>query len=115
MVGGRVEKYILGQTADGACAKLSTMNLSQTTRLTLQWLQAVEVGSDETLDDAEELLIEHLEKSGNTQDQVRQWLDYSTMLMAYEDETIESVMETEVILARMQERIRTPPLYFITN
>ena len=85
---------------------MSAMQFSQITQLTLQWLQAVEAGSDEDLDDAEGLLIEHLAVAGNTQDQVRDWLNYGATLIAYEDETIESVMETEVILARMQERIR---------
>ena len=85
---------------------LSAMRLSQITRLTLQWLQAVEAGSDEDLDDAEGLLIEHLAVAGNAPDQVDHWLSYSAEMTASEGETIESVMETEVILARMQERIR---------
>ena len=82
------------------------MRLSQITRLTLQWLQAVESDSDEDLDNPEGLLVEHLAVAGNAPDQVDHWLNYSAEMTAFEDETIEAVMETEVILARIQERIR---------
>ena len=78
------------------------MHLSQLSLLTLEWHETVEHGSDELFQAARDRLIEHLVSAGNTPEQVQHWLDYSVEMSAHEEETIESVMETEVILARMQ-------------
>ena len=82
------------------------MLLSQLTRLTLRWPQAVETGSDDALEVAEDRLVEYLVSAGNSESQIDLWLSYSAVMMAHDGETIESVMETEVIMAKMQERIR---------
>ena len=77
------------------------MKLSQMTLLTLQWLEAIESASGEDLEVTRTRLVENLMSAGNTPDQVQHWLSYSAEMAAYEDETIESVMETEVILNQL--------------
>jgi len=46
-----------------------------------------------------------LKASGNSQDQIEYWLSYAAEMSALEDETLESVIETEVIMAGKQDRI----------
>ena len=82
------------------------MHMSSLTLLTPSWIETVESGSDEAFHAARDKLIEHLISVGNTSDQIQHWLDYSVDMKAYEEETIESVMEIEVALATMQQRIR---------
>jgi hypothetical protein len=82
------------------------MHLSELAKLTLEWLETVEHGSDELFQATQDRLIEYLLSTGNSHDQVQHWMDYSVEMQAYEDETIESVMETEVAIARAMGRIR---------
>ena len=81
------------------------MYLSQITLLSLQWFESVETGSYESLATARDRLIEYLVSVGNTPEQVDYWMGYSVVMKAFEEETIESVMKTEVIIARMQGQI----------
>jgi len=46
-----------------------------------------------------------LKATGNSQAQIEYWLSYAAEMSALEDETLESVIETEAIMARMQGRI----------
>ena len=71
-------------------------HVSRLTRLTLRWLE----NGNRTE------LVEYLETNGNSQSQIDHWLSYAAEMSALEVETLDSVIETEAILARMQERIK---------
>jgi hypothetical protein len=70
--------------------------LSRITQFTLRWLE----GGDK------KALIEYMDSVGNSQAQIGHWLGYAAEMSALEDESLESVIETEAILARMQRRIK---------
>ena len=57
-------------------------------------------------EEARDHLVDFLQSVGNTEEQIDYWLSYSVELTAFEDETLESVIETEIILARLLEQIR---------
>lgn len=52
------------------------------------------------------VLIEYLKAAGNTQAKIDHWISYAAEMTAMNDETPGSVIESEVIMVRMQERIR---------
>jgi hypothetical protein len=76
--------------------------LSRITRLTLRWLEAPDRDTAiATMQD----LVDYMKGASNTQEQVDYWMDYSSNMSAVDGETLAEVIETEAILAKMQEQI----------
>jgi hypothetical protein len=74
----------------------------QLARLTLRWLEAPDREVDIV---TSKDLVKYLESAGNSQAQIDYWFDYSSNMSAVERETLTEVIETEAILAKMQEQI----------
>ena len=66
--------------------------LSRLTELTLQWLEGGNTSA----------LIAYLETTGNSQTQIDHCLSYAGEMTAQEDETLESVIETEAIARKLR-------------
>lgn len=73
--------------------------LSRIIRLTLRWIEAPDREVDIATSDE---LTRYLKESGNTQEQIDYWFNYSSNMMALEGETLAAIVETEAILAKMQ-------------
>ena len=78
------------------------MQLIRLTELTVRWLAT---DYEAVARDAAHGLVAHLEGTGNTIGQIEHWMNYAAEITAIEDETLELVIETEAIMARMQGRI----------